>query len=633
MTGVSTPDGGSADHLPNKKRGRLRLFVGVGPGPAVTDRMLQVVDALQEAGREVVVAVRPESRRQTALPRDVTVGTMEQNGQAGEPDLELDELLAKCPAAVAVTDLAHDNLPNARHRRRWQDVEDLLAAGIDVFTTVDAASLASMKDVAEAITGTSVDRTVPDALFDAAELEVVDSATSPEQGRVLSQPATSGLRVLTLRRAALAIDHQIDAHQEGAPGSLVQAMDRVLVAVSGSRNGPALIRAAKRLATALHAPFHAIHVETPRGERDLTARRRAADALGLAAKLGATISTVPATGVAKGIDHHLLASPASHLVLGGSSARGLARMFFRSLLADMLERHRGLSLHVPSQGSDETEMSSPPVPLAKGSRPGTPPVHYLYAVAMVAATIATAELLRVLAGARGLNLLFLLPVIAAAARFRIGPALVAAIASIFCVNFFLLAPELSLKLAAPQNVVLVAVLGGVAVYTNLITAQLRGGATLSARSAQENAGLVSFAQGLARASDWEETARCVCREISSQLNVQAVMLREKDGDLAVTASCPADAKWGPIDQAALDWCWHEGQATGSGTMTLAAGEWRFEPLKTSLGTLAVLGIVRDDGRNPISADRSVLFATLVIQAALAHERLKLEDGLRRGSII
>ena len=363
--------------------------------------------------------------------------------------------------------------------------------------------------------------------------------------------------------------------------------------------------------------------------RDGAARRRAATALGLAAKSGATIGTVRAANVADGIDHQLRTLPASHLVLGSPTKGRLARLFGHSLVAAILERHKGLSVHVLPGGSGGHEPSPAPYYSPADEPTATPASHYLRALAMVAATSAAAEVLFIVMGARGLNLLFLLPVIAAAARLGLGPALVSVLASIACASFLLVQPQFVLKLAAPQNIVMLIVLGGVAIYTHLITAQLRDRAAISVRSAQDNSALVTFAQTLARVADWEETAACVCREVSRQLNVQAVMLREKHGVPVVSASCPANATWSPVDQAALEWCWQAGVPTGSGTATLAAGEWRFEPLRTSMGTLAVLGIVREDGRDPVRSDKAVLFATLVIQAALAHERLTLEDDLRR----
>lgn len=605
------------DGRPNAgSRAALKLFVGAGSRTAATGRMLRMVASARARG-VAVVRVSAES------DADI-VGNRVWVDATGDAVIEIDRIVALRPAAVVLDDLGRENGEGARHRWRWQDVNDLLDAGIDVLATVDVVDLASLSDITEAITGKPAEPTVPDEVFDVAEIEVVDEADA-STGDADGDAALSGLRVLMLRRAALAIDRRAIAHGIKAH----QAMDRVLVGISGATDESALVRAANRLATALHAPWHAIHVETPGAARDGASRGRAATALGLAAKFGATIGTVRAVDVAEGIDHQLRTLPASHLVLGSPAKGRLARLFGHSLVAAMLERHKGLSVHVLPGGSGGHESSPAPYRGPADQRTDTPASHYLRALALVAATSAAAEVLLIFAGARGLNLLYLLPVIAAAARLGLGPALVSVLASVAAANVLLVQPQFVLKLTAPQNIVMLIVLGGVAVYTHLITAQLRDRAAISVRSAQDNSALVTFAQTLARVADWEETAECVCREVSSQMNVQAVMLREKHGVMVVSASCPADATWSPVDQAALEWCWQAGVPTGSGTATLAAGEWRFEPLRTSMGTLAVLGIVRDDGRDPVRADKAALFATLVIQAALAHERLKLEDDLRR----
>lgn len=136
---------------------------------------------------------------------------------------------------------------------------------------------------------------------------------------------------------------------------------------------------------------------------------------------------------------------------------------------------------------------------------------------------------------------------------------------------------------------------------------------------------------MTRASTWYETARAVCEEFAATMDAQALLYREERGQLACVGAQPPGATIGPIDRAALDWCWANGEQAGAGTRMGATADWRFEPLKTSFGLLAVLALSRTDGRDPVRADKKVLFATLVSQAALAHERLVLEDRQPHGS--
>jgi two-component system sensor histidine kinase KdpD len=249
---------------------------------------------------------------------------------------------------------------------------------------------------------------------------------------------------------------------------------------------------------------------------------------------------------------------------------------------------------------------------------------YAFALALVGATALIAVALAAVFGARGLDLFFLFPVITAAVRFGAKPGLAAALASVLCHNLFLVRPVFRLDLGS-QSLFMALGLIAVAIYTSIISERLRGRVRLSDRSAKESAAIVTFAQALARASRWNETARIVCETLSIMLGVRAVLLREKGGELVVVASVPGPPSFGPVDEIARDWAWREGEESGRGTVRMAAADWQFLPLKTGLGMLALVGVARDSGEAPVPADRAVLLATLTSLAALAHERLRLED--------
>jgi len=401
---------------------------------------------------------------------------------------------------------------------------------------------------------------------------------------------------------------------------------RILAAVSGSGSGERVVELAADLATALKVNWHAVFIETPRSARDPAVARRAADALALAVRRGATVSNEPDDDVANGLVAHLARSPAEHLVIGAPTTDRTRRWFRRSMISLVQKRLPAVTVHIASTtaltpGSVVTD--------TEGALPSKLNVRdHLLAVGLVAVTLGLAELASLLFGGRPLNLLFLFPVIAAAARFGIGPALTATTASVLGFDFFLLQPRFHFEPTTPVIFLTLASLLAVAVYTSLVTEALRSRVALSDRSAKENARIATFAQVLARASNWKETAGAVCDEFTSVLKADVAVFRERDGQLELVDATMDPLSWGPIDQAALDWCWEHGVSAGRGTPTIASAEWRVEPLRTSLGTLAVLAFVRPDGRDPIRADRGVLFSTLVGQAALAHERLILEDSLR-----
>lgn len=395
----------------------------------------------------------------------------------------------------------------------------------------------------------------------------------------------------------------------------------ILVAIGGGSASNRIVWLGKSLADAFQTSWQAIHVETPNWDRDGESAARVSEALRLAAEHGASVATIPAATVADGLNIHIAHSATDQLVMGYAK-RGMRLPWHRPALEDLMRRRSDVVIHlVPTE-------SSPTAFRRALLGESDPLIRYGYAAATVALTLLAALVLHWASGVRSLSVLFLFPVIAAAARLGIKPALVAALLSTIAFNFFFLVPAYVLKPAAIQTWVMGALLAAVGLYTGIITAKLRGRIELSDRSAQENATLASFALQLTRVSDWKTTAETVCNQVSALLKVRTIVFREVSGSLEVAAAIPEDVSIGPVDNAALDWAWLHGEAAGSGTTTLSAADWQFQPLTTSLGTLAVLGLARDDGRSPVPADQSVLLATLIAQAALAHERLRLEDLMR-----
>lgn len=413
---------------------------------------------------------------------------------------------------------------------------------------------------------------------------------------------------------------------EGRPvaqGALLPATRRMVVAVGGSAGAIEAIHAAAALAKAIGASWHAVHVETPR-PRSGTDLALAAEALGLAASLGASVAKVPAADVVEGLISQIEDQGATDLLLCRSSPSGWRRLVRPPLAEAMAKRAPHLTIHLLPASAAADERQSPHRPAAADeSSAGLRP--YLYAVGYVVLTAAAIEPVWQLTGARGVDLLFLLPVIAASVRHGLRQGILAAALSVVFYNFLFLSPVFRFVVNAPQNAVMLAVLLGVAIYTGMISEQLRGRLRLSDRSAKENAAIVTFAQELTRAANWEETADAVCRPIAAMLDVRAAVVREKEGELIVAGAVPATPSFGPIDHMALDWTWQHGEESGHGTQRAAAADWQFHPLATSLGTMAVLALARDDGAPPIPADRAMLLSTLIAQASLAHERLKLED--------
>jgi two-component system, OmpR family, sensor histidine kinase KdpD len=629
-------------------RGRLKIFLGAAPGVGKTYEMLSDGAAQMRAGVDVVVAVvEAHGRAETEALLDpfevIPRRTIDYRGQT-LTEMDIDAVLERRPGLALVDELAHTNVEGSRHPKRWQDVVELLDAGIDVYTTLNIQHVESLNDVVASFTRVRVRETVPDGIFEDAEIEVVDLPPDEliqrlKDGKVyvpaeatralshfFSKQNLSALREMALRRAAQSVDRQMLEHLDAnALQGAYAAGERVLVAISELPGSDKLVRAGKRLADALRAPWQVVSIETARARNfDDAQQRNIAESLRLAAGLGATIARIPADSVSEGLRAQIETTRATQLVLGKSRRSWWFELINGSVVRAMLNNGE-LAVHV---------IASEQVASAPGAKQRSPradwgsPGAYLLIVLLIAVTTALGKLALPLIGVGGIDLLYLLPVIVSASRFGLRPGILSGLLASLAYNFFFLPPVYTFTIANPQSVLTMLILFGIAAFTSNLTSRLRSRAQLGVRTAQENASVAAFAQALARASNWTATASIVCSEIGQILAVNTVLLRVRDGALEQIAAAPDAVVLNPVDHAAAEWAGSRGEAAGAGTATLNAAEWQFHALETSLGVLAVLGIGIDTGRDPIAADRTVLLSTLLNQAALAHERLQLEDDVR-----
>lgn len=634
-------------------RGRLKIFLGAAPGVGKTFEMLREGAERLSTGTDVVIAIvethgRVETETLVAPLEIVPRKLIDYQGHQLS-EMDLDAVLARRPALALVDEFAHTNVTGSRHPKRWQDVAELRDAGIDVYTTLNIQHVESLNDVVASFTRVRVRETVPDSVFDDAEIEVVDLPPDelierlkdgkvyiPQEAtraldRFFSKANLSALREMALRRAAQSVDRAMldDLDAAAIPGTFAGG-ERVLVAVSELPGADTLVRAGKRLADALKAPWQAVFIETPRAAGfDDDQRRAVAQALSLAATLGATIATVPAASVAEGLLTHIDGMRATQLVIGRSVRTTWFRLRHGSVVDRLMHASHGLAVHVIPAGATAPRASGRSAVGDWGA-----PYDYGVAILLIAATTALGKLTEPLIGVGGIDLLFLLPVITIGSRFGFRAGIVASLLAGLAYNFFFLPPIYTFTIADPQSLLTQFVLIGIAAFSATLTDRLRARARLGARSAEENASIAAFGQALARVSDWQGTSATVCEEMHRLLGVPIVLFNWQDGEPIVAAQCPAEVPaLTPVDRAAVDWVWSKGEAAGAGTGTLVAADWQLQPLKTSLGVLAVVAIGRSASGEPIGAERAVLLSTLLGQAALAHERLRLEDEVREVSVL
>ncbi len=630
-------------------RGRLKVFLGAAPGVGKTWEMLSDGAGRKRAGIDVVVGVvETHGRAETeALTQGHEIMPRSEIDYQGRilTEMDLDGLLARRPQLALVDELAHSNAPGSRHPKRYQDVEELLAAGIDVYSTVNIQHIESLNDVVASFTRVRVRETVPDRILESAEIEVVDIPPDElierlkdgkvyiphEASRALnhffSKSNLSALRELALRRAAQAVDAQmLDYVRAHALAGSFAAGERVIVAVSELPSAAGLVRATKRLADALRAPWTAVHIETRRsqdlGDAD---RQRLNEAMALAAQLGGATATIPASNVVEGLTAFAEEARATQIVIGKSSRSWWFELRHGSVVDRLVRGLTDVAVHVLP-----AEPAAPGTATRPRRKSGTwgHPRDYLWSALMVAGVTAFGWTLGAVLNLANVALLYLLPVMVAASLFGLRAGLFASIISSLAYNYFFLPPTGTLSINNPENVVTIIVLLSVAFVTSQFAARVRIQADLAASSARQNAALAGFSRQLTTTANDEELMQAISAELARVFDSRScVLLPSADGP-QLRAAYPPEDRLDHIERAAAQWVLDKGQPAGRGSDTLTASDWLFYPLRTARGVLGVVGLAREDGRDPVRPDQVPLLLSLIDQAALVLERMQLEEEMR-----
>ena len=635
-------------------RGRLKIFLGAAPGVGKTYEMLSEGIARKRDGIDVVVGVvETHGRAETeALTRGHEIVPRREVAYEGRTlgEMDLDAILARSPRLALVDELAHTNAPGSRHLKRFQDVEELLAAGIDVYSTINIQHVESLNDVVASFTRVRVRETVPDSILEAAEIEVVDippdelierleagkvylpAEATRALGHFFSKSNLSALRELALRRAAQAVDARMldDVRALGLGGTWAGS-DRIVVAINELPGCDMLVRAAKRVADGLRGPWTAVFIETPRAAHFTDEQHaRVAAAMTLATQLGAAVATVPATNVVEGIQSFLTDARATQLVIGKSSRSRWFELRHGSVVDRLIRDTPDVTVHVlpmPAGANKGQQVRRRP------ARWGTP-FGYAVTTALVAGVTGVASALFHVLNLGNVALLYLLPVMAAASLFGLRTGLYAGLASSLAYNFFFLPPTGTLTVSNPENLISIIVLLGIAVATSQLTARVRAQADLAAASARTNATLAGFLRQIAGVNDLDVAAQMICDDVHGLLNVQVVLLGSTGGThLEMLAASDPAYRLDTMDNAAASWAFDTGSPAGKGSGTLAASEWLFQPLKAGDRVLGVLGVSSDRTGNPVRADQLPLLSSLIDQSALVLERLRLQAEMRDVDVV
>ena len=635
-------------------RGRLKVFLGAAPGVGKTYEMLLSARSRQAAGTDVVAGVvethgRAETEALLAGLEIVPRKPVDYKGRFLD-EMDLDALLARRPQVALVDELAHTNAPGSRHPKRYLDVEELLAAGIDVYTTLNIQHVESLNDVVEQITGIRVRETVPDSILDRADdIEVIDLAPDelmqrlregkvyvPKQAaRALDHYFSPGnltaLRELALRRTAQRVDDQLLTHMKAhAIQGPWPAGERVLVCISEDPHCAALVRYTKRVADRLHASWTALYIETLRSQ-DLSVveRDRIADTLRLAERLGGVAVTLPARGrVADDVIDYARSNNVTQIVIGKSSRARWFELLHGSVVHDLVRNSGNISVHVIA-GDALKEEAIPRKNVRTSSGSGSNVAGYFAAGWVTAAGTLSAELLKPYFGGETVPLIFMMGVLGVAYLFGRGPSVLAAVASMLSYNFFFIPPIYSFTIADPVNVASLFFFLFTALMVSNLTGRVRRQAELASNRAAITSALYQFSSNLASQAKLEDLLSTSVSQIAASLAADAViMLPDAHGRLQVASSFPRGDAIEKADLGAAQWCFEHGRSAGRGSDTLPGATRVFLPLRTSRGVIGVVGLAA--GRRSdiiLTPDERRLLDALMDQAAVAVERVRLAQEM------
>jgi two-component system, OmpR family, sensor histidine kinase KdpD len=641
-----------------ESRGRLKIFLGAAPGVGKTYEMLLSAQAKRREGVDVVIGiVEAHGRRETeALVEGLETVPRQQVEYKGHllAEMDLDAILKRRPQLVLVDELAHTNAPGSRHPKRYLDAEELIAAGIDVFATLNIQHVESLNDVIARITRIRVRETVPDSVLDEADdIEVVDLAPEDlikrlREGKVyvpqqaeravrhyFSTGNLTALRELALRRTAQRVDEQLLSHMRAhAIAGPWPAGERALVCVSEAPSTAGLIRYAKRAADRLQLPWTALYVETARTQRLGDAERdRIAEHLRLAERLGGSTITIPGRSIVDEVLAYATANNITQIIIGKSDRPRWFEMMHGSVVHDLVRRTGEISVHVISADAKDAVP-----PKAVATRPKVEPLrveHYFGSGAAVAVALGIGLLLQKFIAVQSISLVFLTAVLASAIAWGLWPSLFAAIASVLAYNFFFLPPLYTFTVADPENVVALFFFLAVALIVSNLTAATRSQIVTARRRAKTTAELYAFSRKVAGIGDLDDLLWATAYQISSMLDVRTVLLMPiGDGDgIEVASGYPPEDRLDDADMAAARWSWDHNRAAGRGADTLPGGKRLFLPLRTGSGPVGVLGIDRDAPGPLFTPDERRLLDALTDQAAVAIERISLAKGLDEARVL
>ncbi|MGH8443711.1 MAG: ATP-binding protein [Solimonas sp.] len=662
-----TASGGAARPSPDallqqaqqEGRGKLKIFLGAAPGVGKTYEMLQSAKRKRAEGLDVVAGIVETHGRAETEALLAGVEMLPRRREAYKhrelDEMDLDALLARKPQLALVDELAHTNAPGSRHPKRWQDVIELLDAGIDVYSTLNIQHLESLNDIVASITHVRVRETVPDSVLEAAnDIEVVDITPADlmqrlREGRVYRGEAgeralqhyftisnLTALRELALRRTADSVDDQLQQQRRARGVEQVWAAgERVLACINESPAGESLVRRAKRVADRLDAPWTVLYLETARSLQLGEAERAQIHAtLRLAEQLGADTQTLPGgMNIADTVLRLVREHNVTLLMVGKSRRSKFFEWWHGSVVRELVSKADGVTVQVV--------VDAPNAPKVQRQRDAGQierrwswgsSVDHAYAVlnAGLAALLALAvdRWLTV----PNVSMVFLPAVIVTASRSGLVPGLLCALVCAGLYNYLFLQPLYTFTIGDPANVIALGAFLLTAAFTGRLSARARDQAALASDQAMLNGELLQFSRQIAGLRRLDELMGIAAKRIAQMLDLEAVVLSSDPDGLRLRGASSPQAVLDEADLAAANWCRDKAQPAGRGSDTLPGGKWLFVPMLSDQAAVGVIGVRGDDGAPPSAGERRLLDA-LADLVAIGTERIRLAKDVDQAKML
>ncbi len=633
--------------------GKLKVFLGAAPGVGKTFSMLEAARLKQEEGLDVVVGVvethgREETQERLAglevLPRKKI---LYHNVELLEFDL--DAAIRRAPALILVDELAHSNAPGSRHVKRWQDVQELLACGIDVYTTVNIGHLESLNDVVSQITGVRIRETIPDSIIEkAASVELVD--LPPEElierlqdGKVyLSDQARiaeknffkignlTALRELALRMTAERVNAQVQARRGKEPdGKTWPTTERILVCVGPGPGSAKLVRAGKRMAAALRAEWTAVFVDSAKRISSLTFRDAAIENLRLAEKLGAETITLTGIDVAEEIVSFARSKNVTKIIIGKNAKKSFKDYWKGQDLLDEVIRKSGEIEVCVAMGSSEGVVKK----TAEEAREKLSLVNYGIAFGVFLLCTLVSFLVYAHLSLINIIMIYLLGTVVVAARGDRWVSIWMSVLSVLAFDFFFVSPRFNFAVSDGQYVLTFLIVLAVSLLISHLSSAIRRQAEIAQINERRTAALHGLSRRLAVALGTENILSVAVPYLAEVFDGSAaVFLPDSKGNLVLKEAAPKEEKADAKELTIAQWVYDIGQSAGFGTQTLPFLDAIYLPLKGSNALVGALRLKSKDKNRLLIPEQLFLLEAFSNQIALALEVYRLQETTRQSQI-